>query len=53
MKTSGGNSLTDEFPPEIRNHFQVDQLWNFFLGRMNLVDIATRGDIEDDDAIKC
>ena len=37
---------------EIRNHSQIDQ-WNFIPGKINPVDIATRGDIEDDEAMKC
>ncbi|XP_066932794.1 uncharacterized protein [Clytia hemisphaerica] len=37
---------------EIRNHSKVDQ-WNFIPGKINPVDIATRGDIDDNEAIKC
>ncbi|XP_066936508.1 uncharacterized protein [Clytia hemisphaerica] len=37
---------------EIRNHSKVDQ-WNFIPGKINPVDIATRGDIDDNEAIRC
>ena len=37
---------------EIRNHSEVDQ-WSFVPGKTNPVDIATRGDIDDDEAIRC
>ena len=37
---------------EIRNHSRVEQ-WNFIPGKINPADISTRGDIEDDEAIKC
>ena len=37
---------------EIRNHSEVNQ-WNFVPGDVNPVDVATRGEIDDDKAIHC